>query len=51
MSYYIEFKAKGAKRVGLNFVKESKGRGSIDFFYAGKYVKTLQIDLTSDMEV
>ena len=51
MADMIKFKVKGDRHVGLNFLAKTNGRSIIDLFYAGKYVKTLRIDLTHDMEV
>lgn len=51
MTDLIHFKIKGHRHVGLNFLQGSKGMGKVDLFYDGKYVITLDIDLTHDMEV
>ena len=37
--------------MNIDFIEETLGIGTLHLFYAGKYVRTLNINLTSDMEV
>ena len=37
--------------VKLDFTKDTNGIGKIHLYYAGKFVKTINVNLTKDMEV
>jgi hypothetical protein len=37
--------------VKLDFTAATNGIGSIHLYYAGKFVKTIRVNLTEDMEV
>jgi len=47
----INFRRDGDTSIKLDFTTESNGIGKIHLYYAGKFVKTINIDLTKDMEV
>lgn len=47
----INFRRQGDYGVKLNFTKETDGRGAIQLYFAGNYVKTIRIDLFEDMKV
>jgi hypothetical protein len=47
----INFRRSGDKEVKLDFTKDTDGTGLIHLYYAGKFVKTIRVNLTRDMEV
>lgn len=46
----INFRRSGDKAVKLDFTASTQGIGMIHLYYAGKFVKTIQVNLTEDME-
>ena len=47
----INFRRIGDKAVKLDFTSETQGTGLIHLYYAGKFVKTVRVNLTRDMEM
>ena len=47
----INFRREGDHAVKLDFTAGTNGIGSIHLYYSGKFVKTIRVDLTKDMEV
>ena len=47
----INFRRVGDKAIKLDFISETNGIGEIHLYYAGKFVKTIHVNLTKDMEV
>jgi len=47
----IDFRREGDKAVKLNFTAATQGIGEIHLYYAGKYVKTIKVNLTDNMEM
>lgn len=47
----INFRRSGDKEVKLDFTAATNGTGLIHLYYAGKFVKTIRVNLTRDMEV
>ena len=47
----INFRREGDDVIKLDFTSGTNGIGSIHLYYAGKFVKTIRVDLTKDMEV
>lgn len=50
-SSMVNFRRQGDRTVKLDFTERTGGKGIIHLYYAGKFVKTIKIDLTSGMEV
>lgn len=50
-SNMINFRRENQQEILLDFIAPTHGIGKIHLYYAGKFVKTMNINLTSDMEV
>ena len=47
----IDVQRQGTNGIKINFKAETQGIGLIHVYYAGKFVKTIRLNLTTDMEV